>query len=233
MTPSALDYAQQSLAHARRVKDPQAVGPALAELARVLVEHGRPAEAMPLVDELVALTDDEGTPLYYTWIIELGWLLHDLGRADPPPRSGRAPVWTEACELIARGELATAATFLDGTDLRSEAAYAHLRVAESLADQGRHAEAQPHLEQALAFYRSVGAGGYVRRGETLLPRLGMSTTAGQRTGFFHSTAIASRSRRSGPGRRSFSQPGGSATSSRTGRARVSAGFWRGSPAGGT
>ncbi len=92
----ALDYAQRSLAHGRRVKDPQAVGPSLAELARVLVEHGRPADAMPLVDELLSLTDDEGTPLYYTWLIDLGWLLHDLGREDPPPRGGRAPAWTRA-----------------------------------------------------------------------------------------------------------------------------------------
>ena len=163
------DYAQRALAHARRVKDPQSVGPALAGLARVLLEHGRPAEAMPLVDELLTLTDDEGAPLYYSWLIDLGWLLHDLGRADPPPASGRAPAWTEACRLIARGELAAAAEVLAGTDLRSEAAFANLRVAESLADQGRHAEAQPHLERALAFYRAAGASGYVRRGEALLP----------------------------------------------------------------
>jgi tetratricopeptide (TPR) repeat protein len=165
----ALDYAQRSLAHGRRVKDPQAVGPALGALARVLVELGRPADAVPLVDELLTLTDDEGRPLYYTWLIDLGWLLHDLGRDDPPPRTGRAPVWIEAGRLIANGELTAAAEFLDGTDLRSEAAYAHLRVAESLADEGRNAEAQPHLERALAFYRAVSAGAYVRRGEALLP----------------------------------------------------------------
>jgi hypothetical protein len=48
-------------------------------------------------------------------------------------------------------------------------AYARLRAAEQLASEGRGVEAQPHLERALAFYRSVGASRYVRRGEALLP----------------------------------------------------------------
>jgi hypothetical protein len=48
------------------------------------------------------------------------------------------------------------------------AAEARLRAAEALTAEGRSAEAQVQLEQALAFYRSVGATAYVRRAEALL-----------------------------------------------------------------
>ena len=74
-----------------------------------------------------------------------------------------------AGSLIARAELEAAADLLADTGMRTDEAYARLRVAERLASEGRGAEAQPQLEQALAFYRSVGATRYVRRGEELLP----------------------------------------------------------------
>jgi predicted ATPase/class 3 adenylate cyclase len=166
---SALAYAEQCLAHCRRVKDPQALGPALATFARVLVDEGRDEEAGTLVDELLTFTDERGAALYYAWLIDLGWLLNDLGRKHTPPLSPRAPVWNEVAQALVRGELVAAAELLAVTELASEEAYARLRAAEQLASAGRHAEAQVHLERALSFYRSVGAGAYVRRGEALLP----------------------------------------------------------------
>ena len=45
---------------------------------------------------------------------------------------------------------------------------ARLRAAERLAAAGRRGEADAQLEQALAFYRSVGATRYVGEGEALL-----------------------------------------------------------------
>jgi tetratricopeptide (TPR) repeat protein len=165
---AAVSYAERSVAHSRGVKDPQALGPSLASLARAFVEEGRDPEASPLVDEVLALTDENGAALYFGWLIDLGWLVHDLGRSDVPPPS-RAKVWAEAATAIAEGDLVRAADVLGGTELRSEEAYARLRAAELLASQGRHAEAQFHLERALSFYRSVGATAYLRRAEAILP----------------------------------------------------------------
>jgi hypothetical protein len=52
--------------------------------------------------------------------------------------------------------------------LRPDEAYARLRAAENLVSAGRSDEAAEQLELALAFWRSVGANRYVRRGEALL-----------------------------------------------------------------
>jgi hypothetical protein len=46
--------------------------------------------------------------------------------------------------------------------------YARIRAAEQLHAEGRPADASEQLERALAFFRSVGAVRYVRRGEALL-----------------------------------------------------------------
>ena len=165
---AAIDYGERALAHARGVRDAQALGPTLAGLARALVAAGRDHDAAQLLDELLTLTDETGAALYYTWVIDQAWVIHDLARTEAPPRS-RAHVWSEVAQAVARDDIVGAADVLATTDLRSEESYARLRAAEQLASQGRHAEAQPHLEQALAFYRSVGASGYVRRGEALLP----------------------------------------------------------------
>ena len=44
----------------------------------------------------------------------------------------------------------------------------HLRAAELLVSSGQRAEADAHLQSALAFYRSVDATWYIRQAETLL-----------------------------------------------------------------
>ncbi len=45
---------------------------------------------------------------------------------------------------------------------------ARFAAAEELIEAGRRAEGEEQLEQALAFYRSVGATFFVQRGEALL-----------------------------------------------------------------
>jgi len=47
-------------------------------------------------------------------------------------------------------------------------AYARLRAARELVEQGKRAEADAELNRALAFWREVGATRYVREGEALL-----------------------------------------------------------------
>jgi hypothetical protein len=51
-------------------------------------------------------------------------------------------------------------------------ASARLRAAEVLVREGRRAEADVELKQALAFWRSVGATAYVREAEALLAAAG-------------------------------------------------------------
>jgi len=152
----------------REIRDPQVLGPALASQAKGLLERGREGEANRLVDELLTMHDAEGRALYFYWLIDLGWLLHDLGRADELPRPGRSKIRNDVAALIVAGSFVDAAERLAEAGMRTEEAYARLRAAESLAREGRRAEAQAQLEPALAFYRSVGAAAYVRRAEKLL-----------------------------------------------------------------
>jgi hypothetical protein len=140
------------------VKDPQALVPTLSGYARFLLEHGRPDEAVALLEEMNELSE------YFGASIDLGWVLHDLGRPDLMRSEARGGVWADSGALIAGGEIAAAADLLGEKGLHTEEAYARLRVAETLAGAERAAQ----LEPAVAFYRSVGAGWYVRRAEALL-----------------------------------------------------------------
>ena len=152
---------------ASKAGDPQAIGPPLAQRARVLLDSGRPSEVPGLVEQVLALQDEQGA-LYYTWLIELAWLLLDFGREAEMPTTAHGGVWLEVSRAIVRGELVEAADVFERMGFRVAEAYTRLRIAEKLASVGRHAEARPQLDRALSFYRSVGAAAYVRRGETLL-----------------------------------------------------------------
>jgi hypothetical protein len=157
----------RALQLAFKAGDPQAIGPPLALRARVLLDSGRPSDVKGLVDQVLMLQDEHGA-LYYTWLIELAWLLLDLGREAEMPTAARGGVWLEVSRAIVRGKLVEAADELERIGFRVDEAYARLRIAEKLASGGRHAEAKPQLDRALAFYRSVGADAYLRRGEKLL-----------------------------------------------------------------
>jgi class 3 adenylate cyclase/tetratricopeptide (TPR) repeat protein len=162
--PTAEDLWRLAVEQARGLEDPQAIGPVLAGRARVLVGQGRHAEATPLVEEVLALRDEEGNAIYYTWLIDLGWVLRDLGRSDELPRDSSGSVWHVVGALVAEGDFAGAAELLASKGMRTEEAHARLRAAA----QSSGAERADHLARALAFYRSVGASHYVLQGEGLL-----------------------------------------------------------------
>jgi tetratricopeptide (TPR) repeat protein len=151
---------QSATNRGRTVKDPQALAPTLSGSARFLLELGRRDEADALVDEYFAQHAH-----HYTALIDIAWLLRDLARPETIAGGG---IWGAAGRLILRDEFESAADLLAEKGLHTDEAYARLRVAEQLASEGRGAEAQPQLERALAFYRTVGAASYVRRGEALL-----------------------------------------------------------------
>jgi class 3 adenylate cyclase/tetratricopeptide (TPR) repeat protein len=158
----------RSLELARVVKDSQSLAPPLCGRARLLLDQGRGDEATAHVDEILTFVDEEGRATYYTWLIDLGWLLHDLGRAEEFPPALHEGIWADVGSAVATGHFAAAADLLGASDFRTDEAYARLRLAERLADEGRLAEAAAQRDRALAFYREVGATAYVRRGEALL-----------------------------------------------------------------
>jgi tetratricopeptide (TPR) repeat protein len=159
---NALAHAERSLDIGRSSKQFQGLGRGLSVLALVLVEQGRHDEATPLVDELLTFTAEDGRAFWWRWLIDLGWLLLDLGRPEPLPWFP-APAWNDPGQAIARGDLTTAVELLAATDLVTETAYARLRAGEHLAARGRYDEAQSHLDHAAAFYRSVGGAAYLER----------------------------------------------------------------------
>src|SRR5262249_13711001 len=162
---SALALAEECLARNRRTSQP--FGRFLAALARVHVDQGRPADARPLVDDLVAIGREKPRSLGFGGVLDLGWLIHDLGRPERPPVIPY-PVWNDPAQAIARGDLVAAAELLAATVVAGAAASARLRAAEQLAADGRREEAPVHAEPAAAFYRSVDATAYLARAESLL-----------------------------------------------------------------
>jgi len=65
------------------------------------------------------------------------------------------------------GNFGGADEILDEMGALGEEAFVRLRGAEALVQAGRRAEADAMLQQALAFYRSVGATRYIREAEAL------------------------------------------------------------------
>jgi DNA-binding SARP family transcriptional activator len=167
---AAFRHAAAGLEHARGLKQLQPTGRSLATMARVHLELGRAEDALPFLEELLAAVRKNVVALRWRGLIDLAWLLHDLGRPELPPVIPY-PVWSDPAQAIARGEFAVAADLLGETELATEAAYARLRAAEQLAAAGRRDEAREYAEPAAAFYRSVEATAYLRRAEAVLPAL--------------------------------------------------------------
>ena len=76
--------------------------------------------------------------------------------------------WTDAARAYVAGDFVAAAEILQRIGSRPDEAEARLRAAEQLVAEGRRAEADEQLQQALEFYRSVGATRYIRECEALL-----------------------------------------------------------------
>ena len=119
--------------------------PALSGCARFLVESGRHDEAAALYEEILGPGER-----YFGALIDLGWVMHDLGLPDAARLDEGGGVWGLAGAHIARGEFEAAGALLARTGLHTEAAYARLRAAEDLTGAERGAL----LEPALAFYRA-------------------------------------------------------------------------------
>jgi len=74
----------------------------------------------------------------------------------------------QAAAAIVQGQLEQATDRLVVLGTPPYEAAVRLRAAARLVAEGHRAEADAQLQQALAFYRSVGATRYIREGEALL-----------------------------------------------------------------
>jgi hypothetical protein len=152
---------------AREIEDPQAVFPALGVSAYVLAEVGRTEAACGAFAELT-----EAGPQAVIYGIEEGiWAADILGRSNEFAALLSGSDKTRrmrASRAVLEAEFDTAAEIFSEMGALLSAALARLRAAEQLVEAGRRAEADVQLLQALAFFRSVGATRYVRKGEALL-----------------------------------------------------------------
>jgi tetratricopeptide (TPR) repeat protein len=169
----AMRDAESGLAAGRALADPQAVYFVLPACANIFYLAGEHDRAVPLVRELIEAVESGldvqfavvNFPVFAAAARHLGLEQEVLAAlADYA-----ATPWTEAVRAYGQRDFAAAAEILRRIGTRPDEAEARLRAAEELAAQGRRAEADEQLQQALAFYRSVGATRYVRECEALLP----------------------------------------------------------------
>jgi class 3 adenylate cyclase/tetratricopeptide (TPR) repeat protein len=150
---------------AKRAGDPQALVPALATAARIALECGRVDDAKAYVRDVLAV------PTRGFWYITLAATAYELGyAAELEGRIGdpMSTTWTDAARADLRGDFASAAALYGDIGVRFTEALARMRAARQFAAEGRHAETAEQLEQALAFWRPVGATRYIRQAEGLL-----------------------------------------------------------------
>jgi class 3 adenylate cyclase/tetratricopeptide (TPR) repeat protein len=161
--------AATGFALARDVGDPQVVIPALTWMALLELETGNVEEASKLARDAVATA--AGTGLV-SWLRDIALYADRLGVKDElvavvRDASARIP-GIEVVEELLAGAYVEAAERLAREGYRVFEADVRLRAAEKLVSEGRRGEADVQLQQALAFWRSVGATRYIGEGERLL-----------------------------------------------------------------
>ena len=160
---------ERGLALARALQNPTRVVPALLRYGRGLTLLGRTDEARPLVVEGIELARETpsvgglvgniATDAWKLGLTEEVLEVLELAPDDP---------WKEGALAEVRGEGTRAADLYRGMGAPSIEADVRFGTAEALIAKGRTAEGRVELENALAFYRSVGATFFVHRGEALL-----------------------------------------------------------------
>ncbi|MCE3287188.1 MAG: adenylyl cyclase class-3/4/guanylyl cyclase [Gaiellaceae bacterium] len=162
----ALDDLRKIVPLARGAGDPQQRVPWLSGCACLLVEMGYPEEARQLTEEVLAA--DRVT----RWaLVDIALVAEDFGYVDQLAtvlERGIPTRWTDAATAIVRGDVVHAAEILHEIGDAELESTVRLRAARRLVAEGRGAEADEQVQQALAFYRSVDATRYIRQAEKLL-----------------------------------------------------------------
>ena len=169
----ALEDSTVGLELARLSDQPQMRLPLLALHAHTFLAAGDPGQAAAQAGQLLAAAADLTVPIMgLDWAGDLAVVLEALGRGAELLEllaGGPAPTrWFQAAAAMAAGRFAEAADRYAEIGSRPDEAFARLAAAERLLAAGARPEGHAQLQRALAFYRRVGAGGYLRRGEALL-----------------------------------------------------------------
>jgi class 3 adenylate cyclase/tetratricopeptide (TPR) repeat protein len=166
----ALADSERALAFGREGGHPQNLYPALALRARMLAGVGREAEAAACAHELLELLGEQPS-LPSFWVMDVAVALAELGRGDElAEASALAPVtrWLDAAAAYVGDEPARAADLLAEIGALPEEADARVSAARAALADGRRAEAESHVAQAVQFYRRVGAVSYCSAAEAVL-----------------------------------------------------------------
>jgi len=161
----------KALESARHINEAQILSSALFARAASLLDEGRRPEALKLANEALEQGDRYVHALSDTVIVDAAWVMNDLGLGEeygPLLDHSADRPWAEAGSAICSGDFRRAADVLAEIGYRPGEAYARLRAAKELVEEGKRAEADAELTPALAFWREVGATAYVREGEALL-----------------------------------------------------------------
>jgi tetratricopeptide (TPR) repeat protein len=144
----------------------------LAFRARLHAELGEREDAARLVDEVLAAWTETRSGYIDIWMLDAWFTAWSLGEESQLESMIEEVTvifpWLEVATSLIERDFGAAAATLEGMGAVAPAAEVWLRAGEWLVEQRRPADAAVHLDRAASFFRSVGAGGYLRRCESLL-----------------------------------------------------------------
>jgi tetratricopeptide (TPR) repeat protein len=167
----ALHDIERGVEVGRSARDPQALFPNLAERGRIQLLMGRVDDAVASIEEIMRSTDPEPTMDRSWWIVAAAIVLSAVGRSEEILGLGGEGLpsrWIHAARSWASGDLAEAADRFEEIGSAPDEAYARLKLAERLLDEGRRSEAEPELGRSLELFHAMGASSFIRRAEALL-----------------------------------------------------------------
>lgn len=169
----AFDDFERSLALGREARDPVRLMQALKDSSWAHAALGRLEDARQLAEELLALARVHSPTLIFYGVCTLSPVAEPLGIAEAMREvveRARPSPWKDAELAVLTGDVGRAAEIFAGVGYRTREAEIRLLAAGRMIEAGRRAEGEAELERALAFYRSVGATFYIKRGEALLAK---------------------------------------------------------------
>ncbi len=167
----ALADSRRGVELARKINDPQQLLGELGLSASLLEIRGRHDEARDVARELVALAALYPQDAVWTLTLEFAYsALAPEFEADLRAALQGAPYprWKEVALACLDRDFARAADLWGAAGSPTWEARLRIRAAEDLIETGRRAGAETQIELALAFYRTVGATFWIKRGEALL-----------------------------------------------------------------
>ena len=165
----ALEDADREHALARKIGDPQTLLPSLAWNSYLYARLGRTDDARALALEAIAFAGphpDIVAPLGTVTVVAAQLGIEDEVR-EVAERARDHPV-NMTIRAAAAGDHARAADRYAEMGAPSLEAFHRFASGERLLAAGRREEGEAELERALAFYRSVGATDFLRRGDALV-----------------------------------------------------------------